>query len=289
MTRGPSSLQTSSTSIDIAFHQAGKRPTARYVSGAAVCEEALEHGRWIGLYRSATGHVHRENVIPGLPGMDSLKHPLHAFELEMDGQSLHNRWELLDSSRRPGNRPGTTESVIELKHQVRPVTLKVVTRLDGTPVLARYLEITNTGTAPAALGRIAPWSGVLWNTNTEKPHHYSHLNPSFDERGRSKFTLGYMAKDDWGHEGEFVWQSLPQEAFRIERCNWLDGESSASLEVTVKIRHGHPGAEATVTPLENGAAEVRLHVPQRAVTPGQAAVCYAGDRVLGGGWITRRV
>ncbi|MEI8234367.1 MAG: tRNA 2-thiouridine(34) synthase MnmA [Verrucomicrobiota bacterium] len=84
-------------------------------------------------------------------------------------------------------------------------------------------------------------------------------------------------------------EDLAAEAFRIERCNWLDGESSASLEVTVKIRHGHPGAEATVTPLENGAAEVRLHVPQRAVTPGQAAVCYAGDRVLGGGWITRRV
>ena len=43
------------------------RPTARYVSDTAVCEEALEHGRWIGLYWSATGHVHRENVLPGLP------------------------------------------------------------------------------------------------------------------------------------------------------------------------------------------------------------------------------
>ena len=59
------------------------------------------------------------------------------------------------------------------------------------------------------------------------------------------------------------------------------------FEATVKIRYGHPGAEATVTPLPNDRAEVRLHAPQRAVTPGQAAVFYDGDRVAGGGWICR--
>ncbi len=202
----------------IAFHQAGKRPTARYVSAAAVCEEALEHGRWIGLYWSATGHVHRENVVPGLPGLDSLKRPLHAFELEIDGQSLHNRWDLVAASRRPGKRPGTIEAVIELKHHLRPVTLKVVTRLDGSPVFVRYLEITNTGKQPAALGKVAPWSGVLWNTNTALPYHHTNANPAFEERGRSKFSLGYLASEDWGGEGDFVWQSLPQEHFRIERA-----------------------------------------------------------------------
>jgi len=210
---GPSSAHA----IDIAFHAAGNRPTARYVSATAVCEEALEHGRWIGLYWSASGHVHRENVTPNLPGLDSLKQPLQAFELELDGQSLHNRWDMVASSSRPGKRPGTTEAVVELQHQVRPVTVKVVTRLDGSPVFARYLEITNTGKAPAALGSISPWSGVLWNTNTAQPRHHTNANPAFDERGRSKFTLGYLASEDWGHEGDFVWQPLPQENFRIER------------------------------------------------------------------------
>ena len=46
---------------------------------------------------------------------------------------------------------------------------------------------------------------------------------------------------------------------------------------------------ATVTPLENDRARVRLHNPQPAVTPGQAAVIYDGDIVLGGGWICRGV
>ena len=75
--------------------------------------------------------------------------------------------------------------------------------------------------------------------------------------------------------------------FTIERCNWLDGEPSQALEANVKIRYAHPGVDATVTPLGSGAARIRLHVAQRAVTPGQAAVCYLGDRVFGGGWIAR--
>jgi tRNA-specific 2-thiouridylase len=62
---------------------------------------------------------------------------------------------------------------------------------------------------------------------------------------------------------------------------------SREIEATVKIRYNHPGTLASVTPLENNRARVRLAEPQRAVTPGQAAVIYDGDIVLGGGWICR--
>jgi tRNA-specific 2-thiouridylase len=62
----------------------------------------------------------------------------------------------------------------------------------------------------------------------------------------------------------------------------------SSFKATVKIRYNHPGTVATVTPLENNRARIRLHEPQRAVTPGQAAVIYDGDVVLGGGWICRK-
>ena len=59
-------------------------------------------------------------------------------------------------------------------------------------------------------------------------------------------------------------------------------------EVTVKIRYNHKGTRATLMPMENQRARVRLHDPQKAVTPGQAAVFYDDDLVLGGGWICRQ-
>ena len=76
--------------------------------------------------------------------------------------------------------------------------------------------------------------------------------------------------------------------FEIERVNWIAANAATDvLEATVKIRYNHAGAPATVTPMENQRARIHLHEPQRAVTPGQAAVIYDGDIVAGGGWIVR--
>ena len=83
---------------------------------------------------------------------------------------------------------------------------------------------------------------------------------------------------------------LDRDEFKVERCNWIPfAEPPASIEVTAKIRYNHPGTPATVTPLTDGsgAAMVRLHIPQRAITPGQACVFYQDDLVVGGGWIAR--
>ena len=76
--------------------------------------------------------------------------------------------------------------------------------------------------------------------------------------------------------------------FEVDRVNWIDlNLSNQVADVTVKIRYNHPGTAATLTPGENGRTHVRLHEPQKAVTPGQAAVFYNADIVLGGGWICR--
>ena len=81
-------------------------------------------------------------------------------------------------------------------------------------------------------------------------------------------------------------EDLIVEAFEVDRATWHDWPTTPS-EFIVKIRYGHAGAAATVTRLDGDRAHVRLHTPQRAVTPGQAAVFYDGDRVAGGGWICR--
>jgi tRNA-specific 2-thiouridylase len=55
--------------------------------------------------------------------------------------------------------------------------------------------------------------------------------------------------------------------------------------VRVKIRHRHEPAWATLEPVSAAEVIAAFDEPQRAVTPGQAAVFYSGDEVVGGGWI----
>jgi tRNA-specific 2-thiouridylase len=53
----------------------------------------------------------------------------------------------------------------------------------------------------------------------------------------------------------------------------------------VKIRYHHPGSEASISSKGEGEWVVKFRSPQKAITPGQAAVFYEGETVLGGGWI----
>ncbi len=82
--------------------------------------------------------------------------------------------------------------------------------------------------------------------------------------------------------------ALDRDEFIATNCNWHPFDKlTAPIEVTAKIRYNHPGTPATVTPTGNGSVKVKLHSAQRAITPGQAAVFYQDDLVVGGGWIMR--
>jgi tRNA-specific 2-thiouridylase len=74
----------------------------------------------------------------------------------------------------------------------------------------------------------------------------------------------------------------------LREVNWLGGAPAGGggLGVTVKVRSTTPAVAATVFVAGEG-ARVVFAEPQYGVAPGQACVFYAGDRVLGGGWIAR--
>ena len=80
-------------------------------------------------------------------------------------------------------------------------------------------------------------------------------------------------------------EEVERRDFEVLGSRWVARPPELDEVVQVRIRHRHPGAAATVVLGASGRATVRLSTPVRAVTPGQAAVFYRGDEVLGGGWI----
>ena len=79
---------------------------------------------------------------------------------------------------------------------------------------------------------------------------------------------------------------LATRTLRARRINWISiPELTAPMRVRAKIRHRHEPAWATLEPAGAGEAIATFDEPQRAVTPGQSAVFYDGDEVVGGGWI----
>jgi tRNA-specific 2-thiouridylase len=74
--------------------------------------------------------------------------------------------------------------------------------------------------------------------------------------------------------------------FAVREVSWVAGAPpSAPVRARVRVRHRHAGEAGTVAPRAGGGAEVQLDAPVRGVAPGQAAVFYQGDEVLGGGRI----
>ena len=79
-------------------------------------------------------------------------------------------------------------------------------------------------------------------------------------------------------------EALFSSTARVPDFHWIAGEAPAGpIRCGVKIRYRHPEQPALVTPEPDGGVTIRFDAPQRAITPGQSAVVYDGDVVLGGG------
>ena len=82
-------------------------------------------------------------------------------------------------------------------------------------------------------------------------------------------------------------RDLRRSVCTVRNVNWIPFAPPAQpVEASVRIRNRHEPALATITPLDATTARVSFTEPQRAITPGQAAVFYSSEQVLGGGWIS---
>ena len=82
-------------------------------------------------------------------------------------------------------------------------------------------------------------------------------------------------------------RDLLRKEFTVEDVNWVSiEEPREALTADAQIRYTHQPSRASIVPIGNGAVRVEFEQPQPAITPGQAAVFYDGDVLLGGGWIS---
>ena len=81
-------------------------------------------------------------------------------------------------------------------------------------------------------------------------------------------------------------EDLYSKTIFVSGVNWLSiSPPKEKLHVTAKLRYSHQGVTASVFPESDNKVRLELDVPERAVTPGQAAVFYQDEILLGGGWI----
>ena len=173
-------------------------PGIRLTSGLTICDEALWKGRWVTRYWLSTGFIepefHLESEEEKREGL-----PIDAFHLEIDHQDLSGTWTWTKAEKAEVHNPDGLLVTLELRSDARPITVKVHTLLYGGPVMARWLEIVNTGTKPAAITAVSPWSGLVWDT--------SNYQERLPEGSAGPFEVGYAQYEEWGHEG--AWRFGP--------------------------------------------------------------------------------
>jgi alpha-galactosidase len=158
----------------------------RFTSGKTVYVEALVEDQWLGRYWNAGG----ESDLPGRQAAAP------AFEIHLKkepaaftSKSVLKGWQWVSATESPTTDRGGRCLIVELTNKASSLAVKVCTTLDGTAVLARWLQITNTSRKPLALSVVAPWAGRLW-------------------RKDAPITLGCSALRTGQMAGTFAWQSL---------------------------------------------------------------------------------
>jgi len=182
-----------------------------------------------------------------------------------------------------------------LKKEVRTLAAEAGLRVADKPESMDICFLSGEGYRgflKKELGDAAPGAGEFVDRDGRVlgTHDGVHLFTVGQRRG-----LGLSGEQAWyvleirGEKRQVV-LGREQEQYRsscsVPRPNWIGMEPPRrSVEAAVQIRHRHPGCEAVVEPDGDGSIRIRFRRPQRAVTPGQAAVFYREDEVLGGGFI----
>jgi tRNA-specific 2-thiouridylase len=245
----------------------------------------VEYSRMLGAAHVATGHYARLEVGPdGRPvlrrGLDATKDQTYfLFELGNDGlrRALFPLGHLTKAEVRVAARE------LGLASAERPDSQDAC--LDHEGGFAEALRIALHGTARPGL--------VVDTAGRVLARHDGIHRFTVGQRQGTGVALGrraWVSRID-ASDGTVVLTTDPNDlmarSLEASNCSWLRDPPDGPMPCAVQVRYRAPAVPAVVTLLDGGRVRVDFDRPIRAVTPGQAAVFYDGDTVLGGGWIDR--
>ena len=283
------------------FEQDVVRPfVAEYLAGrtpipCSLCnnhlkfDQLLQTARSIGASQIATGH-YAVNEFDPKRGRWILKRPADRakdqtyFLFGLTQEQLAHTLFPLGRLTKPEVREIARQHGLALAEKPDSQEICFIPGGDYKQFLTAYLEEQGRQ-VPETAGELVDSNGAVLG------HHDGIFNFTVGQRkglGVSSATPLYVIQIDpashrvtVGADAELATRTL-----RAGRLNWISiPELTEPMRVEIKIRHRHEPAWATLEPAGAGEVLATFDEPQRAVTPGQSAVFYQGDEVVGGGWI----
>lgn len=252
-----------------------------------MCNEQLkfgrlaDYGRAAGMDFVATGHYARIKVTENGPrlcrGIDATKdqsYVLYGMDRDMLARTLFPIGGLTkDQVRSEARRFGLRVSD---KHESQDICF-VPDHDYARLVRERRPELFREGPIVDGSGR-------------EVGRHGGIVNFTIGQRRGLGVAAGhpiYVTRLDIEHNTVVVGErdALTRHTLEADRVRWLTNPPAEAFRADVQIRYSHRAAPAIVEPLPGDRVRVRFDEGQIAVTPGQAAVFYDGEAVMGGGWI----
>jgi tRNA-specific 2-thiouridylase len=231
----------------------------------------LATGHYAGLTRDSRGRFHL------IKGVDSKKEQSYFLALMSQKQLAHTLFPLGKM---------TKSDVIELaqKNNLEPVK-------KGESQDVCFIKNKNYGEFLALQEGFEPKPGriVDVNGNLLGRHRGLHLFTIGQRRGinRPWSEPYYVVSMDPGQNLLTVGfkKDLLSSECRVKNINWINQKPHSPITVHTRVRYRHNAAASTLFPVDEKTARIRFEKPQSAITPGQCAVFYQNDEVLGGGWI----
>jgi len=249
----------------------------------------VEMAAGVGADKVATGHYARVrfNEVSGrwemLRAVDAAKDQTY-FLWGLTQEQLARTLFPLGGMKKPQVRELARELGVPVAEKTDSQEICFVPNGDYAAFLDAYLKEQGAA-APKVEGEVVDRSGRVLARH-EGVHHYT-----VGQRKGLGVAVGeplYVIATDPASQRVTVGsnEDLLRVRFTVRGANWISiAAPAAPVRAEVRIRNKHTPAWATVAALTGDRAEVRFDEPQRAVTPGQAAVFYSGELVLGGGWI----